>query len=721
VHRSSAGAVCGILSSLLWVSLAHAQSVTVRITEAETGHPIFGAFVTLLDHDGQGIRSALTNEQGLFLFILPQAGRYSVRAQMMGRETRETPELEVGEGDRLVRNLALSVRAIELEGIAVEGSARCTVRPGQGERTAAVWEEARKALEVASWALREEVFRYQVVQWVREYGPEGRRILHEDRRGFSGFYREPFRSLPAQELAEKGFIQTVEGEEMAFAPDAAVLLSDPFLDTHCFRIRRGEEEALIGLEFEPVARRRTADIRGVLWLDLRTSELRSVDFRYTGHLYEGREDGPGGWVEFERLPSGVWIVRSWSIRMPIMGEAERRIAGRLVRETNRVGYREEGGEVLRIRDRRGELVTAADRALLSGTVYDSLRNAPLAGAQVFLSGTDWVTQTDGEGRFRMADLPGGSYMVEVFHPLLDSLGLKPPPRPVELTVGRMTWVDLAVGGEGAGGVAPGQPRQEAIPRELGERGAAGARPSAQGTGMPGRLAGRVVGWEDGTPLGGVEITLPTLGSVAVSDQEGRFVFPAVTPGSHLVRAALLGRGVVEDTLALNPGESLHIEFRLRVQPIPVDGLVVEVERRDLGLELVGFFDRRDREQGIFFTREQIEGRNPVSVVDLFQGIPGARVIVRDGIRRAVSLVGSRAMSLISDPYSQPCYPSVWIDQTPHVSPQNTEPIYLDDLVRPSEIAGMEIYQSTARIPVRYNLGGACGVIVIWTRSGSGME
>lgn len=152
MRRSRAGVICGVLSALLWVSLAHAQSVTVRITEAETGHPIFGAFVTLLDHDGQEIRSALTNEQGLFLFVLPQAGRYSVRAQMMGRETRETPEMEVGEGDSLVRNLALSVKAIELEGIAVEGSARCTVRPGQGERTAAVWEEARKALEVASWA-----------------------------------------------------------------------------------------------------------------------------------------------------------------------------------------------------------------------------------------------------------------------------------------------------------------------------------------------------------------------------------------------------------------------------------------------------------------------------------------------------------------------------------------------------------------------------------------
>lgn len=699
MRRSRAGVICGVLSALLWVSLAHAQSVTVRITEAETGHPIFGAFVTLLDHNGQEIRSALTNEQGLFLFVLPGVGRYSVRAQMMGRETREVPELEVGEGDSLVRNLALSVKAIELEGIAVEGSARCTVRPGQGERTAAVWEEARKALEVASWALREEVFRYQVVQWVREYGPEGRRILAEDRRGLSGFYREPFRSLPAQELAEKGFIQTVEGEEMAFAPDAAVLLSDPFLDTHCFRIRRGEAEGLIGLEFEPVARRRTADIRGVLWLDLTAGELRSVDFLYTGPLYEGRDDDPGGRVEFERLPSGPWIVRRWTIRMPILGEVERRIAGRLVRDTTRVGYQEEGGEVLRIRDRRGELVTAADRALLSGTVYDSLRNAPLAGARVFLSGTEWATRTDGEGRFRMADLPGGSYTVEVFHPLLDSLGLKPPPRPVELTVGRMTWVDLGVGGEGVGGVAPVQ----------------------AGTGMPGRLAGRVVGWETGEPLVGVEITLPALGSAAVSDEEGRFVFPAVTPGSHLVRAALLGRGVVEDTLALDPGESLHIELRLRAQPIPVEGIVVEVERRDLGLELVGFFDRRDREQGIFFTREQIEGRRPVSVVDLFEGIPGARVIVRDGIRRAVSLVGSRAMSLISDPYSQPCFPSVWIDEIPHVSSQNAEPIYLDDLVRPSEIAGMEIYQSTARIPVRYNLGGACGVIVIWTRGGGGME
>ena len=43
-------------------------------------------------------------------------------------------------------------------------------------------------------------------------------------------------------------------ESIYWAPDAAVLLSDEFLDTHCFHVTRNERRApgLIGLAFQPV-------------------------------------------------------------------------------------------------------------------------------------------------------------------------------------------------------------------------------------------------------------------------------------------------------------------------------------------------------------------------------------------------------------------------------------------------------------------------------------
>lgn len=108
----------------------------------------------------------------------------------------------------------------------------------------------------------------------------------------------------------------------------------------------------------------------------------------------------------------------------------------------------------------------------------------------------------------------------------------------------------------------------------------------------------------------------------------------------------------------------------------------------------------------------------MTTVDLFEEIPGARVL-RSGLSRVVSLVGYRAMSLVykpdEDPYNKPCFPTVWIDGLLFASAKNEQPAYIDDLVDPSDIAGMEVYQSAARIPVQFNIGGTCGVIVIWTR------
>ena len=57
-------------------------------------------------------------------------------------------------------------------------------------------------------------------------------------------------------------------------------------------------------------------MKGVLWLDERTSELRAVEYGYT-RIPDGVDNERiGGTVEFLKLPSGAWIVHQWQIRMP---------------------------------------------------------------------------------------------------------------------------------------------------------------------------------------------------------------------------------------------------------------------------------------------------------------------------------------------------------------------------------------------------------------------
>ncbi len=496
-----------------------AQALVVRVTEAETGRPIQGAFVSVFAQEGTVLAGALTASDGRALLRVLEAGAWRVRAQMIGRETRES-RLVLPESDvTVLHELALPVLAVPLAAIEVAGEARCALRREEGESIVAVWNEARKALEVAAWSLETEVFRYRIELRTREYGLEERTVRAERREVLSGYYREPFVSRAATDLAENGFVQQTDLGQTAFAPGAAVLLSDPFLDTHCLRLRSGAGGALIGLGFEPVPRRAVPDIQGVIWLDRGTGQLRSVEFSYVGMSGDGAGSESGGNVEFERLPSGAWIVRKWRIRMPLLGEAERTVMGVRVRETRRIGTQEEAGEVIEIRDRGGAAVATRDRAVLAGVVFDSVRGMPLAGARVFLRGTDREGRSDAEGRFRIPDLPAGVFTVDVGHADLDSLGLEVPLREVTVEEGGISWLELAV-----------------------PRFSPSASPHDQG----------VRGWvavPAGQPASGIFVTLlrddGSRAAAGLSDTRGWFRIPASLPGPFRIRLEAPGRGPLE--------------------------------------------------------------------------------------------------------------------------------------------------------------------------------
>ncbi len=84
------------------------------------------------------------------------------------------------------------------------------------------------------------------------------------------------------------------------------------------------------------------DIRGTLWLDARTGELRNVEYEYTGLPDGSRRSPSGGRVEFRRLPSGAWIVSRWYIRTSriLRGQRADRQRQEIIAD-----IREAGGEV----------------------------------------------------------------------------------------------------------------------------------------------------------------------------------------------------------------------------------------------------------------------------------------------------------------------------------------------------------------------------------------
>jgi carboxypeptidase family protein len=429
---------CCVLALLgLGITSAESQLVRGAVAEDESGAPLVGAMVILFETDGQAVDRFLTDAVGTFVISAKHPGRYYLRIDRIGYASLTTEPFDVPV-DGTFQRIAMPIEPIRLRGLDVSGTRRCEVRPEEGQITARVWEEARKALAAAAWTQATGVYRYTLLHYVRDLDRDAEKILDESRTFLKGSTDAPFESAPIEELIQNGFVREVPDSGAVYhAPDAQAFLSDDFLDTHCLGVKRGAE-GLLGLTFAPVEDREISDIEGVLWLEEETAQLSRLEFSYV-NLRPGRDLGePGGEVLFTRLPNGTWIVRDWWIRMPLLSMDIRR-------GIRRTGYRDEGGVAWRVVDRTGEIVLEAATATISGTVMDSiLLGPPPSKVTVFLDGVGDVVETGPDGTFLITGLPEGLYSLQVRHPLLDSLGIAGPSHSVRSVLGEMVHVTLRV-------------------------------------------------------------------------------------------------------------------------------------------------------------------------------------------------------------------------------------------------------------------------------------
>ena len=203
-----------------------------------------------------------------------------------------------------------------------------------------------------------------------------------------------------------------------------------------------------------------------------------------------------------------------------------------------------------------------ETATVTGTVYDSVTNTPLAGAQVQLVDLDnratvYTAESDSLGRFRIAAMRPGHYAAGFFHPSLDALGIDPPLRSATINIGSGNVLELVI---------PGSARILAA--------VCGARPPADSTGA---MAGIVRGADSGEPIAGAKVIVSW--REIVIDQRGLLSQERRVPvqtsddgGYHL--CGLPGADTVVGSAAAPGRRSGLVEV-----PIPVGGIV----RRDFAL------------------------------------------------------------------------------------------------------------------------------------------
>jgi hypothetical protein len=412
---------------------ADAQLVLGRVHDAVSSRPLDGAVVTLIvEADGAEI-SVFSDPGGTYRLRATRAGVHRVRIKRIGYQPFTSAPFAVDlTATVTVPEVALAPRPQVVEKVSIASDQQCQVNPREGKGVVDLWEDVRAALEATIMTASEQRFVLRYVTTERRLDTKLREVgRREDAHTARGAM--VWASISAEQLAREGYVFRVGDDVMYRGLDARVLLSDSFLDTHCFKVapKHAANDSLAGLAFEPVRRGSRIEVRGVLWLNSLSGELDSIDFTYEGLNLGFSTRELGGRVEFEQLPSGRWIVDRWWIRMPRIEQRQPlrgggRAPGRI--EQSLVGFDEVGGAVFDIMTTESAARAAAPRPVITGVIHDSSSGHALVGARVSIADPVRTATTDQRGWFSLDSVPRAELSLTATHPRLDSL-----------TIGRWSW------------------------------------------------------------------------------------------------------------------------------------------------------------------------------------------------------------------------------------------------------------------------------------------
>jgi hypothetical protein len=426
---------CGLLMTL--VGSATGQVVRGSVHSRAINDGIAGTVLLLIDSANAIAARALADEHGDYVLYAPMRGRYQIRALRIGfRPMTSAPFSLAGDTTIAIQMVDLP---LDLPVVTTREQTQCAVRPDSGLALTALWEDAQTALLATAITRDDAKYRFDLTDYTRIYDFKTRELLDVDLKEAAIYDTHSWVSASPERLQRNGYVVERRDSATFIAPDIETLLSEYFVATHCFRVgvQRGDADPLIAVEFDPASRAKHVEIRGTLWLDRRTHELRSLDFNYVNLdlPMAGADSAAGGHVGFARLSTGAWVVTDWAIRVPVAHVAsEQGSSPALLRIGGPVGILHRhavidelhvSGGTLRDVSRDGTLVWS--RGTRSVEVHVTSANAradlPAGHSAVVLVGSQRrFVLADSLGHAAIDDLLPGAYLIEVTTPELDVLG-----------------------------------------------------------------------------------------------------------------------------------------------------------------------------------------------------------------------------------------------------------------------------------------------------------
>jgi hypothetical protein len=452
-HRSIVAASFALV--IVGLRQLPAQTLAGRVSRGN--NPVTGALVLLLDTNGRTISQTASREGGMYSVAAPTPGSYRVQVLQIGWRPTAAGPFALRAGVTTTANIDVTGQRIPLDAIVITDRSDCRVHPDSAAVAFILWDEARKALLSATMT-RMEPLTMSVSRTEQNFDRDETHLLWDSTKVQTGQSLNPFRSLSPEALARQGYATAdADSNKTYWAPDAAVLLSESFLSSHCIRPElpatpTADSAKLIGVAFTPVAKRRgVVDVDGVVWLDRSTAELRGIDYHYVNTTSVIERARPGGHVELLRIPGGRWIVDRWWIRVPSTITTVRRGDAPVVPGTVRVdtpvealsSIRKTSGQVSEIR--QGDAILwERGRVTLVVRVVDSATAQPVRGVLVRAAESPSAVASDSAGSVRLERVTPGALTVRLESADLDLVGRSPILESVDVSASNDATVSIAV-------------------------------------------------------------------------------------------------------------------------------------------------------------------------------------------------------------------------------------------------------------------------------------
>lgn len=238
-----------------------------------------------------------------------------------------------------------------------------------------------------------------------------------------------------------------------------------------------------------------------------------------------------------------------------------------------------------------------------------------------------------------------------------------------------------------------------------------ARPAAQ---LTPRATGVIDGLVTDTALRPVpfaEVVVVRTDIKLQTNSLGKFRFIDVPAGDYLLIVRRLGYRPVSSIIRVGERDTLRLAFELEKAIQSLDAVTVVEERRSM--RMLEFEQRRKQGWGYFITGEQIEKRNLPVAADYLRLAPSVQLAPTPdptGIPRLIALSKREGGSILGEA-SGACAMQVVLDGVPM-----TRAFPLELLPTPKDIAGIEVYDGAATVPLQFSgPDRRCGMILIWTK------